>query len=99
MFRSDWVSMDSEFQNAMIHIHCQTISPLAPATGYRVKVESSFDTVETYQIGSTSNIVTTGSFSTAVTSNIGPMVRLVIENPEAFAMVAMLSVWLQAKSA
>ena len=97
-FRSQWVPVDSEFLYATIHVHCQTLSPTSPPTGYEIKVESSFDTVESYQVGSTITVALTGSQSAAVTADLGPLVRLVIENPESFAMIAIVSVWLQVKS-
>jgi hypothetical protein len=63
-----------------------------------LQIESSFDTVESYQIGTTVPLNATGSYSGAVTSSIGPMVGLVIENRETFAVAGLVSVWLQAKT-
>lgn len=97
-FTTDWVPIDSEFQNATIHVHCQTLSPAAPATGIAVKILSSFDTVESYQIGSSIIVLNVGAQSAAVSSNLGPMVRVEIANGEVVPVFATLSVWLQPKS-
>lgn len=96
-FIGDWRPIDSEYQFATIHVHCQTITPFPPITGYEVMVDSSFDTVESNQIGTTIVVSTTGSLSSPVTTNLGPLVRLRIENPDAVAMLAIMSVWLQPK--
>ena len=98
IFFGDWTSIDSEHQNATIHIHCQTLSPATPANGFQVSIQSSFDTVEAYQVGATIAVNAIGSQSAPISANLGPLVRLVIENPEATAMIGVLSVWLQPKS-
>ncbi len=98
-FVSDWLPMDSEFQNGTIHVHCQTISPNSGVTtGFEVQVETSYDTVESNQIGTTINVIATGSSNSAISANIAAMVRLKIENSETFPMFGILSVWLQPKS-
>ena len=75
------MGMDSQFQNGTIHVHCQTLDPTAGG-GADVKVETSFDTVEANQIGTTINVSAPGSQSAAITSNIASMVRLKIENQQ-----------------
>ncbi len=97
VFIGDWLPINSQYQLATIHVHCQTITPFPPVTGYEVMVDSSFDTVESNQIGTTIVVSTTGSLSSPVTTNLGPFVRLRIENPESVAMLAIMSVWLQLK--
>jgi hypothetical protein len=99
VFVGDWLPFDSEFQNATIHVHCQTLSPASPSNGYDVIVQTSFDRVEAYQVGTTISLTATGSRNAGVAANIGPWVRLRIENVEGAAMVALVSVWLQVKSA
>jgi hypothetical protein len=99
VFRSSWVGFDSEFELAELHVHCQTFSPTAGLTnGYSVSIESSFDTVESNPVGSALLVVTPGSQSTLISQDIGPLVRVRIKSTEAFAMVAIVSVWLQAKA-
>ncbi len=97
-FLGDWTPMDSEFQNAEIHVHCQTISPTGLGSGFTTSVESSFDRVENYQLGGALAVNAPFSQTAPVTSDIGPWVRLRIENVEAVPVVGILSVWLQAKS-
>ncbi len=49
----DWVDLGdlSEFQNANIHVHCQTLSPSGGASGLRIDVQSSYDEIETFPVG------------------------------------------------
>ena len=98
VFYTDWVPVDSEFQNAQIHVHCQTIAPMPTAFGLSVKIHTSFDTVEAYVVGSAFTVVAPGSQSTAISSELGPMVRVEIAVSEPTTMYAILSVWLQPKS-
>ncbi len=97
-FFGDWIPFDSEYQCATLHVHCQTLSPLMMTVGFNVKVETSFDTVEANQVGAVNAVNLPGSQSAAISANLGPLVRLVIENAEAVAMIGVLSVWLQPKS-
>ncbi len=97
-FLGDWLPVDSEYQNATIHVHCQTFTPIPPPlAGYEVIVDSSFNTVEHYQIGTTILIPAPVSASAPVTSNLGPFVRLRVMNLDPVAMLAIMSVWLQLK--
>jgi hypothetical protein len=96
-FTGDWMGMDSQFQNGTIHVHLQTLDPTAGG-GADVKVETSFDTVEANQIGTTITVSATGSQSAAISSNIASMVRLKIENQQGALLVGTISVWLQPKS-
>ena len=66
--------------------------------GYSMSMETSFDTVESSQVGSALLVVTPGSQSTLISQDLGPLVRPGIKSTEAFAMVAIMSVWLQPKS-
>jgi hypothetical protein len=94
-FFTDWVRADSQFQDAEIHVHCQTLAPAAPAFGLGIKILSSFDTVESYQVGSNITVTAAGSYSTPVTSNLGPWIRVDLINGEVVPLYAVLSVWIQ----
>ena len=97
-FHTDWIPMDSQFQNGLIHTHCQTLAGTVGGNGFEVEVETSYDTVETNQIGSTINVNATGSQNAAISANIASMVRLKITNSESGTLQGILSVWLQPKS-
>ncbi len=106
-FRTKWVPVDSEFQFATVHVHCQTLFPATlPSPGVTIGVFTSFDTVEFtsfdtvefYLIGTSVNVTGTGSQSVPVTTDLGPMVRVEIANGATVPVFATLSVWLQPKS-
>ncbi len=98
IFRTDWAQVDSEFQNATIHLHCQTLFPAVLTMGISIGVFTSFDTVEANLIGSTITLLAPGVQSAAVTSSLGSMVRVEVANGEAFPVYAVFSLWLQLKS-
>ena len=97
-FRTDWVTCDPQHENATIHVHCQTLSPALLAFGLGVKIHSSFDTVEAYQVGSNISVTAVGSYSTAITADLGPWLRVELINGEVVPLYAVLSVWIQPKN-
>jgi hypothetical protein len=94
----DWIGFDSEFQDANVHVHCQTISPTGLTTGFTVITEASYDTAEEVQVGSAINVNAPGSTDSSITAGLADRMRVKITNGELVTVMAIVSVWLQPKN-
>ncbi|MDA1195680.1 MAG: hypothetical protein O2894_10915 [Planctomycetota bacterium] len=97
-FTTDWVSFPVEHEKASAFIHTQTMVPAAPGTGLTFEIETSFDTAAHPTVGAPMVIPGVGSANQAITSGLGPMVRLLVTNGDIVAIHTIASVWLVPKS-
>ncbi len=88
----------SEFENAVLHVHCQTLDPPGATNGIRVQARTSYDTVEDEVVGTALNVTAPGSQSASISANLQEWVRVEFDVQETFQMLGILSVWLQLKS-
>ncbi len=96
----DWIFIGdlSEFQNANVHVHSQTLSPSGGVSGLAVDVRSSFDRVESYQVGGSVSVTLPGSYDQTISANLADYVRLALTNNTGGLLIGIVSVWLQMKA-
>ena len=97
-FTTDWIPFPSEHKNADMHVHLQSIVPTGLTTGVNTQLQATYDTVEEASVGGGVNQNLPGSTTDNITSDLGPMARVRIANPESVAIFGIVSVWLQPKS-
>ena len=95
----DWIGLGelSVYQNAVLHVHCQTLSPTGGPSGLDVSLRTSFDEVEHVVVAGSISMLNPGSSSQAINNDLADRVQLSLANGTAGLLMGIVSVWLQLK--
>lgn len=89
---TDWINFPAEHQTADMVIVVQGFTSI----NFTAQAQCSYDTVTTLSAGAAAAPVAVGNFVTAITSNLGPMLRVLFTGTG--STIATISIYLTPKS-
>lgn len=97
-FNTDWVHFPATHVRADLVISSKLFTPLGGGNNINVQLQTTYDTDEAVNVGAAVGVGGLGRSTQNITANLGPMVRLNLNNTGPVAVQGVISVWLQPKT-